>query len=334
MTYNNLLERQIRRNLKGVEEIPDEYGPLLQAISDAFDHNQSDRAMIERSLDVSSEELNVANAKVKKSLLEIEQKNKDITDSINYAQKIQEAIMPSRVYIDSLFEECFVLFKPKDIVSGDFYWFAEKNGKRIAVAADCTGHGVPGAFMSMIGNSLLNEMVMEREITDPGQILQGVKDGIIHALSQTGGRGQQKDGMDMALCAYDEGNKTVEFAGAYNSLYLIRGGELLETKADRMPIGIYEDDGGKTFTTHTIKLQKDDMLYIFTDGFVDQFGGPKGKKFMGKRYRQALADIVKLPMDEQRDFLDKTVEGWKADPGQPGGISEQMDDILIIGIRV
>ena len=242
--------------------------------------------------------------------------------------------MPSTGYIESLFDECFVLFKPKDIVSGDFYWFAEKNGKRIAVAADCTGHGVPGAFMSMIGNSLLNEMVMEREITDPGEILQGVKDGIIHALSQTGGRGQQKDGMDMALCAYDEGNKTLEYAGAYNSLYLIRGGELEETKADRMPIGIYEDDGGRTFTTHTIKLQKDDMLYIFTDGFVDQFGGPRGKKFMGKRFRQALADIVKLPMEEQRVFLDKTVEDWKANPEQPGGVSEQMDDILIIGIRV
>jgi len=334
MSYNKLLERQIRRNLKGVEEIPEEYKPLLQAISDAFDHNQADRAMIERSLDVSSQELNVANAKVRKSLLEIEQKNKDITDSINYAQKIQEAIMPSKEYIDGLFGECFVLFKPKDIVSGDFYWFAEKNGRRIAVAADCTGHGVPGAFMSMIGNSLLNEMVIEKEITDPGQILQGVKDGIIHALSQTPGRGQQKDGMDMALCAFDEDNKIVEFAGAYNPLYLIRGGELEETRSDRMPIGIYEDDGGKTFTTHKIELQKGDVLYIFTDGFVDQFGGPKGKKFMGKRFRQSFIDIQKMSMEEQSDFLDKTIEDWKADPLQPGGESEQMDDILIIGIKI
>jgi len=166
----------------------------------------------------------------------IEQRNKDITDSINYAQKIQEAILPSKELIDGLFRECFVLFKPKDIVSGDFYWFVEKNGKSIAVAADCTGHGVPGAFMSMIGNSLLNEMVMEKEITDPGQILQGVKDGIINALSQTGGRGQQKDGMDMALCAIDAENMTLEYAGAYNPLILIRGGELEETRADRMPI--------------------------------------------------------------------------------------------------
>jgi serine phosphatase RsbU (regulator of sigma subunit) len=264
----------------------------------------------------------------------LEEKNKDITDSINYAQKIQAAILPSDAYIKSLLPEHFVLFKPKDIVSGDFYWFAEKDGRALAVAADCTGHGVPGAFMSMIGSSLLNESVIEKGITDPGKILQAIKDGVIKALRQTGGRLQQKDGMDMALCSFDVANKNVQYAGAYNPLIIVRNGEVLETRADRMPIGIYEDDGGKTFTTHDIQLQDGDSVYIYSDGFVDQFGGPKGKKFMSKRFKQALIDAQPLTMEEQEKMLDKLVEDWRTHSEQPGGVSEQMDDILVIGVRV
>jgi len=334
--YHKLLERQIRRNLKDTPDIPENIKGLLQAISDSYAHNESDRNMLERSLEISSGELNSANSKIREAYSEIEEKNKDITDSINYAQKIQLAILPSREYINSLFDNCFILFKPKDVVSGDFYWFGEMDGKSIAVAADCTGHGVPGAFMSMIGSSLLNEIVIEKGITDPGKILQMMKDGVINALSQTGGMRQQKDGMDIALCTFDLPNMKVEYAGAYNPFFIIRNGndEIEETRADRMPIGIYEDDGGKTFTTHEINLQKGDALYIFSDGYVDQFGGPKGKKFMGKRFKQALIDIQKKSMEEQREFLDTTIEEWKANPEQPGGESEQMDDILIIGVKV
>jgi len=334
MGYNKLLERQIRRNLRDDPEIPEKFLKIFQAISDSYNHNASDRDMLERSLDVSSQELNTANKKVRSALAELEEKNKDITDSINYAQKIQAAILPSGEYVKSLLPESFVLFKPKDIVSGDFYWFAEKDGRALVVAADCTGHGVPGAFMSMIGSSLLNETVIEKGITDPGKILQAIKDGVIKALRQTGGRMQQKDGMDMALCSLDVANKTVQYAGAYNPLMIVREGEVLETRADRMPIGIYEDDGGKTFTTHDIQLKDGDTVYIYSDGFVDQFGGPKGKKFMGKRFREALVEAQKLSMPDQDVMLNKLIEDWRKDPDQPGGESEQMDDILVIGVRV
>jgi len=334
MGYNKLLERQIRRNLRDDPEIPEKFKKIFQAISDSYDHNSADRNMLERSLDISSGELNKANSKVRSALGELEEKNKDITDSINYAQKIQAAILPSQGYIKSLLPQSFVLFKPKDIVSGDFYWFAEKDGRAFAVAADCTGHGVPGAFMSMIGSSLLNETVIEKGITDPGQILQGIKNGVIKALRQTGGRLQQKDGMDMALCSFDLTSKTVQYAGAYNPLVIVRNGEVLETRADRMPIGIYEDDGGKTFITHDVQLEDGDSVYIYSDGFVDQFGGPKGKKFMGKRFRAALIEAQSLSMEEQGVMLDKLIEDWRTNPSQPGGESEQMDDILIVGVHI
>ena len=308
--YNKLLERQIKRNLLNIDEIPDSFKKVFQAISDSYNHYESDRGLLERSLEVSSNELNKANSTIRTAFREIEQKNTDITDSINYAQKIQQAILPSFKYVKSIFPESFVLFKPKDIVSGDFYWFAEKEEKALVVAADCTGHGVPGAFMSMIGNSLLNEVVIEKGVTDPGEILQTLKEGVIKALKQKGGAGQQKDGMDVAMCTFDIPNLKAWYAGAYNPLFIVRNNDIEEIRADRMPIGIYEDDGGNTFTTHEIDLQKGDSLYVFSDGFVDQFGGPKGKKFMGKRFKQTLIDVQNRSMDEQRDYLNQIIEEW------------------------
>ncbi|HIO73054.1 MAG TPA: hypothetical protein EYN38_08140 [Flavobacteriales bacterium] len=264
----------------------------------------------------------------------IEEKNKDITDSINYAQKIQEAILPSHEDITKHLPENFILFKPKDIVSGDFYWFSERDGKALIIAADCTGHGVPGAFMSMIGNSLLNEIVNEKGATQPAEILQKLKEGVIKSLSQTGEAGTQKDGMDIALCAFDMANLKLEFSGAYNPLFRIRNGELEETRSDRMPIGVYSDDGGKVFTNYPMDMEKGDMYYFFTDGFVDQFGGPKGKKFMGKRFKALLMELHQLPMNEQSRKLDEVIEDWKAHVMGDGNTYEQMDDILIIGVRV
>jgi len=272
-------------------------------------------------------------AEVVRQKEEIEEKSKDITDSINYAQKIQEAILPTIEIIREQLPESFVLFKPKDIVSGDFYWFTEKDGKALLIAADCTGHGVPGAFMSMIGNSLLNEIVNEKGITRPSEILQKLKEGVIKSLKQTGEAGKQKDGMDIALCSFDLKNSKVEYSGAYNPLFLIRDGEIQETRADRMPIGIY-DDGGKVFTNHEIEVLKGDMLYFFTDGYVDQFGGPKGKKFMNKRFKQLFLDVHKKDMDEQREIMDDNIEEWKAHLDEDGVIFEQMDDILVIGVRI
>jgi len=273
-------------------------------------------------------------AEVVKQKDEIEMKNKDITDSINYAQKIQEAILPSETDIALHLPNNFILFKPKDIVSGDFYWFSKKEEKAFIAAADCTGHGVPGAFMSMIGNSLLNEIVNDNGVNEPAKILQELKEGVIKSLKQTGEAGKQKDGMDIALCAFDFKNNILEFSGAYNPLIRIRDGILEETRSDRMPIGIYSDDGGKVFTNHKFEMEKGDVYYFYTDGFVDQFGGPKGKKYMGKRFKKLLLEIHGQPMTKQKEKLNEVVEGWKAYESKDGGVYEQMDDILVIGVKV
>jgi serine phosphatase RsbU (regulator of sigma subunit) len=255
----------------------------------------------------------------------IELKNKDITDSINYAKRIQEAILPTLENFKSLFPESFILFKPKDIVSGDFYWLTEKNGQILVAAADCTGHGVPGAFTSMIGNALLNEIVNDRTILEPGKILDALREGIIKALKQSGKEGESKDGMDISLCSINAKTKQLQFAGAYNPLFIVRKGTLIEIKADKYPIGI--SDRKSLFTNHTLDLQKGDTLYIFSDGFADQFGGPDGKKFMRKRFKEHLLQIQAKNMDEQWKMLNLAITEWQ-------GPIEQVDDILIIGIRI
>jgi serine phosphatase RsbU (regulator of sigma subunit)/ligand-binding sensor domain-containing protein len=269
--------------------------------------------------------INERTAEVVKQKEVIELKNKDITDSINYAKRIQEAILPTRENFSSLFPESFILFKPKDIVSGDFYWLSEKNGKAYIAAADCTGHGVPGAFTSMIGNALLNEIVNDRLIAEPGKILDALREGIIKALKQTGKEGESKDGMDISLCCVDLKTKELQFAGAYNPLYLVRNNELTEIKSDKFPIGI--SDNLRPFTNHKIGLHTGDTLYIFSDGYADQFGGPGGKKYMRKRLKELFLGFQHLPMQEQWALIDKSLVDWQ-------GGAEQVDDILVIGIRI
>jgi serine phosphatase RsbU (regulator of sigma subunit)/ligand-binding sensor domain-containing protein len=264
-------------------------------------------------------------AEVVKQKEVIELKNKDITDSINYAKRIQEAILPTRENFNSLFPESFILFKPKDIVSGDFYWLSEKNGMALIAAADCTGHGVPGAFTSMIGNALLNEIVNDRTILEPGKILDALREGIIKALKQSGKEGESKDGMDISLCAIDFKAMELQYAGAYNPLFLIRNGELIEIKADKYPIGI--SDRRSQFTNHKMELKKGDTFYIFSDGYADQFGGPDGKKYMRKRFKELLLEMQHISMEVQGRALDKSIVNWQ-------GANEQVDDILIIGIRM
>jgi serine phosphatase RsbU (regulator of sigma subunit) len=269
--------------------------------------------------------INERTAEVVKQKEVIELKNKDITDSINYAKRIQEAILPTRENFRSLFPESFILFKPKDIVSGDFYWLSEKNGKAYIAAADCTGHGVPGAFTSMIGNALLNEIVNDKLIDEPGKILDALRAGIIKALKQSGKEGESKDGMDISLCCLDLKTNQLQYAGAYNPLYLIRGNDLSEIKADKFPIGI--SDNQRQFTNHRIDLQRGDTLYIFSDGYADQFGGPGGKKYMRKRMKELLMGFQHLSMQEQWLSIDKSLLEWQ-------GTAEQVDDILVIGIRI
>lgn len=280
------------------------------------------------------EKVRLRTAEVVAQKEEIEEQNDKIselydqlTDSILYAKRIQEAILPSSSDVGRHFENHFILFRPKDIVSGDFYWFSYKNKKAIMAAADCTGHGVPGALMSMVGSSLLNEIVNEKGITTPSDVLNNLKKGIIKALNQSGEEGTQKDGMDIALISYDKRDNVLEFAGAYNSMYVVRRGEIIEIKADRQPIGIFYGAEDKSFTNNRVQLEPDDTFYLFSDGYQDQFGGTLGKKFKASQMRSLLLSIQDQPIQEHKQILENQIVEWM-------GEHEQIDDILVIGVRV
>ncbi|MFI5148753.1 MAG: two-component regulator propeller domain-containing protein [Bacteroidia bacterium] len=256
----------------------------------------------------------------------LETQNKEIHDSIHYAKRIQEAILPAQEDVVHAFPDSFILFKPRDIVSGDFYWFSEKNGIAIVTAADCTGHGVPGAFMSMIGNTLLNQIVNEKGVTKPDEILMQLRENIMKSLKQTGAEGENKDGMDIALCSFDLNTHELLFAGANNPLYVVSKGELIEIKGDKQPIGVYLGEP-KPFTCQRMQLQKGDCVYIASDGYADQFGGSHGKKFKYKQMKDLLLALNQKQMTEQRKTLNEEIEKWR-------GTLEQVDDILVIGFRV
>lgn len=256
----------------------------------------------------------------------ISHQKQEITDSIRYASRIQTAILPSPTILSEALQEHFVLFLPRDIVSGDFYWFTRLGNKMVLVAADCTGHGVPGAFMSMLGVSFLYEIVNKEGIMQPAEILNRLREFVKLTLSQTGKKDEQKDGMDISLSMLDLENMKLEWAGAYNPLILIRNDEVIEYKADKMPVAIHITDH-KPFTNHEIDLQAGDVFYMFSDGFPDQFGGEDGRKFMSKRFKQLLLDIHHKPMEEQKEILHQEHLSWR-------GAIEQIDDIVVFGVRV
>ncbi|TAL58900.1 MAG: tetratricopeptide repeat protein [Bacteroidetes bacterium] len=266
---------------------------------------------------------------------EIAQKNKDITDSIQYAKRIQRALLASDTLLKKNLPEYFVLYKPKDIVSGDFYWASltpslSPNGEGsrfLLCTADCTGHGVPGAFMSLLNISLLNEISLQRKITSPDLILNNVREQIISILNPEGTETESKDGMDCMLCSFDIKNKQLEFAAANNPLWILKNGspEIEEYKPDKQPVGFHSIY--KPFSLQTTKLEKGDIVYSFTDGFADQFGGPKGKKFKYKQLEELILANSKMPMLEQRNMFEKAFANWQ-------GELEQVDDVLVIGVRI
>ncbi|HSH66499.1 MAG TPA: PAS domain S-box protein [Bacteroidia bacterium] len=258
----------------------------------------------------------------------IERKNKDILDSINYAKHIQDAIFPPRELVKKILPQSFILLKPKDIISGDFYWIEKFNHKTFIAAADCTGHGVPGALLSIIGYNLLSKSINEHGHTKPNKILNELSNGISKTLRQSVGKYGVTDSMDIALCVIDRVNNVLEYAGAYNSIYLIRKKELKEIRADRFPIGLFRGEKSKRYTNHRIKLEKGDLIYLFSDGYPDQFGGPLGKKLKYNEFKRILLSIHHLPLSQQKNELDKTIEDWKWKK------EEQTDDILIIGIKI
>lgn len=265
--------------------------------------------------------------RIEKLKTQVEYRHKEIIDSVQYAKKIQQAILPSQELISSFLPDSFVFFKPKNIVSGDFYWAHRIDMDQLLFAAvDCTGHGVPGAFMSIMGYHLLEQVIMEHKLTEPALILNELSKSVVKSLKQTKELGSVKDGMDIALCKIDYKNYDLEYAGAHNSLYLIRNGSLTEIKADRKSIGISLSKSDH-FTNNKIKLEKGDRLYVFSDGYVDQKGGPDNTKFYYQPFRELLLEIHQKSMPEQKEKLEKSISAWKGD-------KEQIDDMLIIGLRV
>ena len=274
---------------------------LGQALLKMRDELAESERILEEKVIERTKEVVRQKEEIERQSLKLEELYKDVTDSIRYAKRLQDSILPPESFIKKLLPQSFVLFKPKDIVSGDFYWFQESNGKVLFAAVDCTGHGVPGAFMSLIGANALNQIVKEGGENNPSVILNELNRLSSEALNKGEDSVSVRDGMDLALCAVDIKNGKLEYAGANNPLYIIRGDELIQTKADKFAIASFED-GVKQYTTHEFELQKGDVIYVFSDGYADQFGGVKGKKFMYKQFRDLLRVIKDLPLEEQKIY--------------------------------
>lgn len=256
----------------------------------------------------------------------IEEKHREITDSINYAERIQRSFLATKVQLDEHLKDYFVLFQPKDVVSGDFYWaHTAQNGNFTLVTADSTGHGVPGAIMSLLNTSSL-EKAVESGITEPSDILNHTRQTIIERLKKDGSAEGGKDGMDCSLICFNKEKTKLIYAAANNPIWIIRNNELIELSPDKIPVGKHDRDS-VSFTQHSVDIKKGDMIYTLTDGFPDQFGGPKGKKFMYKKLKEILMTIAHKPTIQQQAVLKDTLRDWM-------GNTEQVDDITIIGIRV
>lgn len=290
---------------------------------------------------------------------ELIQQRNEILDSIVYARRIQQAVLPPEEIFSQIFTESFILYKPRDIVSGDFYWITQKENHVVIAGADCTGHGVPGAFMSILAISFLNEIITKERVLKASLILNQLRDNIKKSLRQKGLEREPKDGLDIALCIINTETLEVQYAGANSPLFIVRPTDenygknqaeaifknyknisnaqyrinrfsnchLLQVKADRMPIGIHIKEK-KSFTNHELQLQKNDIIYLFSDGYIDQFGGREGRKFMKKRFKQLLVDLHRKPFEKQKDILDNTIEEWQ------GFEYKQLDDMLVMGVKI
>ena len=268
----------------------------------------------------------ILETKVMERTAKIEAQKQEITSSIEYASRIQRALLPEDTHFKKMFSDYFIIYSPRDIVSGDFYWTGEDDKRFFFTVADCTGHGVPGAFMSTLGISTLDEIITNNENLKTNSVLNLLREKVKTSLHQTGKDGEAADGMDVAFCALHKNKKILEYSGAYNPLFIFQEGELKEYKADRMPIGIYYGEK-KSFTNYEIKVQKGDTIYIFSDGFIDQFGGPRGSKYMKHNLKKLLSEIHHKPMTEQRNILENEFEKWK-------GAGNQIDDVTIIGVKI
>jgi len=283
---------------------------------------QSEEIVIHRN------EIEIQNEKIKIQNYDLEHKNKQITNSILYAKRIQNAILPTFEDFNLIFENNFIFYKPRDIVSGDFYWAKYFKNIKLLAVADCTGHGVPGAFMSMLGVALLNEIVRQENVTTANEVLEQLRFFVKKSLQQSGKQNESKDGMDISLCVINQNNE-LQFAGANNSVIIIRNNEIIELKADKQPIGIYVVE--KPFSLVEFNLHENDIIYLFSDGYRDQFGGANGEKYKLNRFKNLLSELSKLPIENQNKFIETDLYNWQNNLTKK---YEQVDDILIVGIRI
>jgi serine phosphatase RsbU (regulator of sigma subunit) len=276
------------------------------------------------------DDLKEANKTLEKKVIErtqkIELQNREITCSIQYASRIQNALLHPHIDVERLFQSYFILNKPKDIVSGDYYWMTVKDDKALVAVADCTGHGVPGAFMSILGISFLNEIINKTVTIRANEILNQLRGQVIKSLHQTGKSDETRDGMEMALCIIDFGRMKLQFSGAFRPLYLLRNGDITEFNGDNMPIGIYEEEEN-SFTNKEISYEKNDVIYMFTDGYLHQMGGDNRKTFKSQNFKKLLLDIHIHPLQKQKELLEGKLDEWQ-------GELEQVDDILVVGIKL
>jgi serine phosphatase RsbU (regulator of sigma subunit) len=311
ISSGNLNERVEVEGRNEISTLSENFNSMVDKLQESY--NTLEQKVIERT------------AQLHEQKVIIEEKNKEIVDSINYAQRIQQALLPNDSEFKMHFTDSFVLFKPKDIVSGDYYWIANTAHYIFYATADCTGHGVPGGFMSMLGTSFLNELVNEKQIYEPAEILNQLREKVMQALKQTGSVGENKDGMDLVLCRVNRNKTKLVYAAANNGFYLVRNGNISEYKPDKMPIGHYAEM--KPFSQHVVTLEPGDRIYTFTDGYADQFGGPKGKKFKYSSLNKLILDYSTRSMGEQCQLLSTAYEQWK------NGF-EQTDDVCIIGVTM
>ena len=301
----------------------DELGHALLVMRDELQETERN---LEQKVQERTEEVVKQRDEIEKQREKVQELYKDVRDSIVYAKRLQNTILPTEEKVKSVCPQSFVLYKPKDIVSGDFYWFEKIGNKSLFSVVDCTGHGVPGAFMSLLGSNGLKSAINEGKLQEPAAILDSLNKSIFDSLNKGDSSNEVRDGMDLALCSIDYESLEFEYAGANNPLYIIRDGKFLITKPNKMAIGSFTP-GEANFDNHTIQLKKNDTIYIFSDGYPDQFGGPRGRKLMYNRFRDYLMDIKDMPIEKQGEELNRRLINWQ-------GKMDQIDDILVIGLKV